>query len=506
MIHDAADLPLPGRLRADLCVIGSGPGGATVAARAAEAGLKVVMLEAGALTTPGQMNQREEDMLPRLLWYGGNQTTADRHTRVLQGRGVGGSSLHNLNLCKRIPDAIRDDWARRFGLEHLAPARWEELYARTEGLLAVEKVAPERWNAHNRMLERGCQALGWRGGGLAHNRTGCIGSGFCEVGCAYDAKNNALKVFVPRLVAAGGVVLSHAQAIRVRHDGRRVNGVLAVALDPTTHAPLGRITIEAPRVCLSASATGTAALLHRSSVPDPHAQAGRTLRIHPAVIVAGEFDEPIEAWRGIPQTYECTEHLDLRPGAADRTWIVPVFGHPVGVATMIPGHAEAHRDLMRRLPHLGALTAMLHDHTAGRVRSDGDLGLRIDYALDADDRAELARGLSRCARLLQAAGAKRVVVVDRHGTTLGPADDPDVLAAQPITPGEVDVSAVHPMGTAPMSDDPRRGVVASDGRHHQLAGLWVADGSLFPTSIGVPPQVSIYALAQHVADHLVGAG
>ncbi len=85
------------------------------------------MLEAGALTTPGQMNQREEDMLPRLLWYGGNQTTADRHTRVLQGRGVGGSSLHNLNLCKRIPDAIRDDWARRLGLEHLPPGRWDDL-------------------------------------------------------------------------------------------------------------------------------------------------------------------------------------------------------------------------------------------------------------------------------------------------------------------------------------------------------------------------------------------
>ena len=109
MIVSAADLTVT-TIQADLCVVGSGPGGAMAAAIAAEAGLKVVVLETGALVTPGQMNQREADMFPKLLWEAGGRMTADRAIRIHQGHGVGGSSLHNLNLCKRVPASMRARW------------------------------------------------------------------------------------------------------------------------------------------------------------------------------------------------------------------------------------------------------------------------------------------------------------------------------------------------------------------------------------------------------------
>jgi choline dehydrogenase-like flavoprotein len=128
MIHDASTLPLPGRLKADLCVVGSGPGGAPVATLAAEAGLSVVVLEAGAFIRPGQSSQREEEMLPRLMWYGGNQTATDRRLRILQGHGLGGSSLHNINLCKRVPDSILEHWQQQRGMQHLSLAAWRALY------------------------------------------------------------------------------------------------------------------------------------------------------------------------------------------------------------------------------------------------------------------------------------------------------------------------------------------------------------------------------------------
>jgi choline dehydrogenase-like flavoprotein len=99
MIFDAARLPLPLRLKADLCIVGSGAGGAAAAMIAAEAGLRVVVLEAGAYLTPADMVQREEEMLPLLYWDSGGRTTKDRAVKIHQGRGVGGSSLHNLNLC-----------------------------------------------------------------------------------------------------------------------------------------------------------------------------------------------------------------------------------------------------------------------------------------------------------------------------------------------------------------------------------------------------------------------
>lgn len=495
MIHDASTLQLPLRLTADLVVIGSGPGGSSVARIAAEAGMKVVVLEGGEFLTPADMDQREESMLPRLFQEGGNQVTADKRIRVHQGRGVGGSSLHNLNLCKRVPDEILAEWKRDRGLDVID---WEARYAEAEALISVSAVPLDRVNRHNTILRAGAEALGWRNGPLRHNRTGCVGSGFCELGCAFDAKNNALKVNIPRAVKAGATILARCQATRVLHENGRVTGVEAVAVDPVQRVGIGRVEIVAPRVCLSASATGTPALLQRSDVPDPGGEAGRTLRIHPAIVVAGDFAEPVRAWEGIPQTWECTEHLDFAGG--HRLWIVPAFAHPVGTATLIPGLGADHRASMERYPNLAVLTAMLHDRSVGSVRPKGELGVSIHYQLDEADEAELRFGIVASARLLFAAGATRVMVPGRKLVAL---DDPARVEELLQVEG-ADVTAVHPMASVPMGADPTIAAVGPDGRHHHLDGLWIADASLFPTSIGVPPQLSVYALGLHVGHAIVG--
>lgn len=498
MIYDASTFSLPLTLSTDLLVVGAGAGGMAAAMVAAEAGVKTLIIEGGDYLTPTDMTQREEEMLPRLLQQSGSRTTADRAVKVHQGRGVGGSTLHNLNLCKRIPAAIRRQWARDSGLSHLPEAAWDTLYAEVEQLLGVSEVPRASWNRHNRLLEEGVARLGWRGGGLSHNRSGCVGSGYCELGCRYDAKNNAFKVLLPRALAAGAELVTHCVATRVLHSSGAARGVEAVVVDPRTRAPRGRLVIDAGRVCLSASATGTAALLLRSKVPDPSQQTGQTLRIHPAVIAAGDFDDEVRAWEGIPQTYECTELLELDRPEGHRTWVLPAFAHPVGTASMVPGHGAAHRAFMERYAHLGVLTAMIHDLTPGTVAPDGELGVRLESWPDESDRAELALGLWACAKLLFAAGAKRVLIPSRVPLVLHPTDALDDLKAMPIEKGELDLVAVHPMSSVPMGDDPRRAPVGSDGRHHHLENLWVADGSLFPTSIGVPPQLSIYALGLHV--------
>jgi choline dehydrogenase-like flavoprotein len=498
MIFDTPTLPLPLRLHADLCVVGSGAGGAMAAMAAAEAGLSVVVLEAGEYLTPADMVQREEEMLPRLYWDAGGRTTLDRAVKIHQGRGVGGSTLHNLNLVKRIPASIRDRWTRERKLTKLDARTWDALYDEVELLLSVSTVPRERWNRHNLLLEAGVKALGWAGGGLSHNRTGCIGSGFCEIGCAYDGKNNAAKVVIPRAVKAGAQILTRCQAVRVIHDGQRARGVEARALEPRTNRPIGQVIIEAPRVCLAASATATPAMLLRSRIPDPGGETGNHLRVHPAVVVAGEFDEPVRAWDGIPQTYECTEYLQLDKEDGHRVWIVPAFAHPAGTSVIMPGHGLGHRDLMRRYGHMAALTAMIHDRTSGRVRPDAEMGISIEYWPDAADRAELMLGLRACVKLLFAAGARRVLVPTRpprvyeRGASTADLDDLE------LTPGLTDLTAVHPMASVPMGDDPAVAAVDSEGKHHHLKGLWVADGSLFPSSIGVPPQLSIYAMGLHV--------
>lgn len=513
MIYDSSTLDLPTRLRADLCVIGSGAGGMTVAALAAEAGLSVVVLEAGSFVPPEAMTQREEQMVPQLLWDNGGRTTSDRGVKIIQGRALGGSTVHNINLCKRIPRPVLEHWRSARGLSALTDDRWAELFGRVERDLSVSAVARDRRNRHNELLARGCEALGWAGGGLSHNRVGCAGTGFCEVGCYHDAKNNACKVFLPRAVRAGASVLTRCQAIAVEHRGGAVRGVLAAALDPRTRQPLGSVQVITENVCVSASATGTAALLLRSDVPDLGGETGRTLRVHPALVAAGEFDEPVRAWQGIPQTYECTEHLDFErahgSGAADevgaRTWIVPAFAHPVGTATMLPGRGAAHRQLMRRYDKMAVFTAMIHDRTAGRVNPQGDLGLGIDYWPDEADRRELLFGLASCAELLFAAGATKVIIPTDPVLELTPSGSLSAIHDLPLERGTMDITAVHPMGSVPMGDDAAVAAVDSRGKHHHLEGLYVADGSLFPTSIGIPPQVATYAMGLHVAEGICEA-
>ena len=512
MIFDASTLPA-GELSVDLCVVGSGAGGAMVAMVAAEAGLRVLVLEAGALVTPDEMNQREEWMMPQLYWDGGGRTTVDRQVHIHQGKGVGGSTLHNLNLCKRIDPTILAAWRKDRGLAHLPADRWDALYREVESLLQVSEVPADLRNPSNRLLQSGCERLGWKWAALHHNRSGCVGSGFCALGCAFDAKNNALKVLMPRAWKAGAQVLTRCQAIAVDHDGERVLGVTARALQGPGDQPGAKFHIKAREVCLSASATGTAALLLRSRVPDPGGETGNNLHIHPALVAAGEFGDPVNAWQGIPQTIECTEFLDFSAGEAsrpegqkaNRIWIVPAFAQPGGTATTLPGTGVEHRQWMSKYAHMSVLTAMLHDQTTGTVRPDGELGVKIDYVPTPEDQRELLAGLRACAQLLFASGAKRVLIPSRTPMTLESPADIRKLDALTWTPGLFQPTAVHPMSSVPMGDDPHVAAVDSQGRHHHLRGLWVADGSLLPTSIGGPPQLSIYALGLHVGRALVAA-
>lgn len=499
MIYDASTFALPASLSTDLCVIGSGAGGMMAAMVAAEAGVHTLVLEAGELVTPQDMSQREEQMFPRLFWDSANRATRDTAVKIHQGRGVGGSTLHNQNLCKRIPRAIRERWAKSRGLSHLDLDTWDGLYAEVERLLGVEPIPLDQRNKANQLLERGVQALGWKGGGLAHNRRGCTASGFCELGCSYDGKNNASKILLPRAVAAGAQVVSLCQATRLIVEGGAVRGVEAVALDRRTRRPLGRLSIWAQRVCVAGSATSTAALLLRSGVHGPPGSTGDTLRIHPAVVAAGDFDEEVRAWDGVPQSYECTEMLDLEAEASElRTWILTAFAHPIGTATLVPDHGEAHRALMHRYGHLAVLANVVHDETCGQVRPDGELGLSLDYWPVEADRRALSLGLWASAKLLFAAGAQRVWVPTRKLVSIERGESFDFLKSMGIERHELAVVAVHPMGTVPMGDDPKVAAVGSDGRHHHVRNLWVADGSLFPTSIGVPPQISIYTMGLHV--------
>jgi choline dehydrogenase-like flavoprotein len=489
-------------LDVDAVVVGTGAGGSIALRELARAGLRAVALEEGPYSTAADFDQREDHMLPRLFQESAGRMTEDLAIHVLQGRGVGGSTVHNTNLCKRIPDEILSLWSTKYGVANAAPAALRVSFETIERDLGVSEIDPADRNANNDVLRRGCEALGWRGGPLRHNRSGCQKSGFCELGCAYDAKQNALKVVLPQATDAGARVYSDVQVTRIAHDGTRASGVEGIALDGDG-LPHAHVRVRAPLVVLSASAVGSPALALRSELPDPHDQLGKGLRLHPGAAVAGRFSGRIEGWRGIPQSYECTELLSHEEGSDRRVWIVPAFAHPIGAAAMLPGFGAEHMAAMRAYPNIAVLTAMVHDETHGEVRAGDDARPVLKYEMSARDREQLARGLAACARLLFAAGAVEVTVPAIVPLRASSVRELDALDFSRVGPYWAPLTAVHPMGTMRMGEDPRSSVVRSTGEHHQVRGLFVADGSLFPTSIGVPPQLGIYAFALHLSPGMV---
>ncbi|HJZ87438.1 MAG TPA: GMC family oxidoreductase [Polyangia bacterium] len=487
-------LPAQAGLRADVVVVGTGAGGAMAARELARRGLDVIALEEGGYRTPRDFNQREDEMLALLFAERGARATADLAIHVLQGRGVGGSTVHNTNLCKRMPDAILEQWA----LEGGSPRELAPLYQATERDLDVAPMDWQALNPNNDRFRVGVSKLGYRGGFLAHNRRNCVGSGFCELGCSFNAKQNALKLLVPQAAAAGARIFSDVRAERITTAAGRASGVEATVLSPDGR-PAGRLQVTARAVVLGASATGSAALVLRSGLPDPHQRAGRNLHLHPGVALAGVFDDEITGWKGIPQSYECTEFLDFSPGSGRRVWILPAFAHPIGLASALPGFGADHMRSMRLYRRIAVVAAMVHDETAGRVSLDDAGRMRLEYRLGEPDAAQLAVGLREGARILLAAGARRVLVPYLRPLEITSEAKLDQIDERGAHPHDIPMTAVHPMSTLPMGHDPAASVVDARGQHHQVRGLWVCDGSLFPTSIGVPPQISIYTFARRSA-------
>ena len=142
----------------DLIVVGSGAGGSMCAQQAAQAGLSVLVLEAGGHHLPSQMNQREGDMLPRLFYDAGGRSTQDGAVMILHGRGIGGSTVHNTNLCKRAPTEVLQQWATSHDCPSWSPERVAPDYEAVETELSVTPLTEEDVNRNNAIMRRGSKS------------------------------------------------------------------------------------------------------------------------------------------------------------------------------------------------------------------------------------------------------------------------------------------------------------------------------------------------------------
>lgn len=509
-IHERLDHDFA--LDCDVCVIGSGAGGAVVAARLAERGLSVVMLEEGAYRTRADFRMDEGEAYRTLYQERGLRSTRDLAITVLQGRAVGGSALVNWTTCFRLPDEVLRRWARDFGVEGLGPETLAPHFEAVEARLSIAAWPEALANPNNRALLEGCRALGYEAAPLRRNVKACQNTGYCGMGCPVDAKQAMHLTYLPEALERGAQLFSNLRAERVELRGGRAEAVLGLALDPKSGRPTGRqLRVRAKAVIASAGALNTPALLLRSGLDD--GKVGRRTFLHPTLAMASFFDAPIQGFYGAPQSIGSHHFADRGPGKVGFFLETPPI-HPMLAATASPAFGGSQLELMSRLAHMQALIALLIDgflpeEPGGRVALGKEGRMRFDYPIGPPLEEAFRAAAVEMARIQLAAGAREVRSLHLEPVVVRRPADLEKLERAPYGALHHSIFSAHQMGGCPMGEDEAVCVVDSELRHRRVENLFVVDGSVFPTSLGVNPSETIYALAHwagaRIANELLGA-
>jgi choline dehydrogenase-like flavoprotein len=508
---DASQLGKDATLEADVCIVGTGAGGAIAADVLSDTGLKIVMVEEGMLRSSSDFRMLEAEAYPTLYQESASRKTLDKAINILQGRTVGGSTTVNWTTSFRTPSDTLKHWRERFGLADLTDQHMQGWFERAEKLTNITdwQMPP---NENNAILARGAQKLGIKVDHMKRNVKGCANLGYCGMGCPLNAKQSMLVTAIPAAMRRGAVLLSRARANRIEFAKGRADSLECIAMEGTGYnAGSIRVAVRAKHFVVAGGAINSPALLMRSDAPDPHRRLGKRTFLHPSLVSGAQMAGKVEAWAGAPQTVYSDHFLNTQPidGAMGFKLEVPPV-HPVLYAISVNGMSEHHRNRITNLPNSQVTIALCRDgfhpeSEGGEVRVSGDGFPQLDYKLNKFFFDAARRALLAMAEIQFAAGAVEVFPVDeRMNGFRSWVETKAAINALDLRPYSTRVVSAHVMGGCTMSHSEKDGVVNHYGRHHQIENLSVIDGSVFPTSIGANPQLSVYGLAWRNAARLAG--
>jgi choline dehydrogenase-like flavoprotein len=515
------------RVECDILIVGSGAAGGVLAATLSElTSRRIILVDKGAHYPSAFFNQREWDM-GVLYAERGARSTVDGSIPVRGGECVGGGTTVNYALAM---DPVRSVWARwrdhglaGFSFDEdtsdygVAGLNMAACLAEVRARIGVAAPPDSAVNGNNRVLERGCRALGFSAKHFELNMRDCLGCGFCAEGCAYDRKQGTLVTYVPDAVKRGVRLIHHCDIQRLtfarQGDARRVTGAIG-QVRRTQKGSLpnglnpGKLEIMASMVIVCAGAIETPVLLQRSGHPDPQGLLGRGLVLHPSLPIIGIMDEPLTNYRGITGTIY-SDHFYGSHGF----YYECLFGHPVYGSVVLPLGAAEHFDLMRRFDRIAGFGVMLVDSVqpANRVEWHAATATRrIRYRLADSDRDRLRFAARTGVEIMFAGGAKEVLLASTEsiGSLRSPrfrhAAEAEHCSALAFGPHETTITSAHCQATVKMGEDPDRSMVDSRGESRHVRNLLVCDSSAFPDSCGANPMLSIMTMARYQGRRIAG--
>jgi choline dehydrogenase-like flavoprotein len=493
-------------LEADVCVVGSGAGGAVIAARMAMRGRRVVVLEMGGHYNSADFNQLELWAYQHLWYKGGATLTADGNVVLLAGGTLGGGTEVNWMNCVRTPDLVRAEWAREYGIDGADTAEFDRYMDVVARRISASPQTAYR-NGQNLRLKEGCDRLRYVNKQTHVNwdpkRFNPLMAGYTGFGDQTGAKQTARRTYLLDASQHGAQVLVHCRADRILVRQGRAAGVEATYADPQGRR--ARVTVYADQVVMACGSLESPALLLRSGLGGP--AVGQYLRLQPGGAVSAVYKEKQNGWWGSPQTTNCEQFADTGDGFG---FILetPAFG-PGFVASVTPWTTgRQHKEVMTKIPYVSTFIWFLRDRGHGQVALDAADGAAVTYQLaDETDQENFRRATAEAIRIHEAAGAQEILFNLAHqqiAWTRGQYLEHYIqtVLEKPLLDGAQPIISAHQLGSCRMGRDPATSVANPDGELHDVKGVWIGDGSACPTALGANPMITIMALAERTADRM----
>lgn len=497
MIVVGRDLPGGFECSVDVCVVGSGAGGAVVAKELAEAGLSVCVLEEGGYYAPEDYGRFTFAESARRMYRGAGATMAlglgDSPTvQLVTGRVVGGGSVLTGGVCFRIPDLVLDEWCKE-GLTELSPRKMEPLFEHVEREVSVTETPRDLRSGSTTLFVHGAERLGIGISPLRRNVERCSGEGRCTTGCPTGAKKSVDVTYLRKARANGAVVYSDCLVERVLTRGRRAVGVTGRVLGGRRGEPRGSFTVHAKAVVVAAGALHTPLLLRASGLGRRSSSLGENLTLHPGFAVGAIAPSRVEGWKGALQSVY-SDHL-----ASDGVLLLGMFADPSLIASRMPGVGKRHLSYVEQLPSAALFAGLLRDKGRGSVRRGIGREPLVTYRMAPEDKSAFVKAFCTVAEMALAGGAEEVMVPVRGEAPIRDVARLREIAARPPAAARFESISFHPLCTARMGLSPTLDVVDESGETYEVEHLYVADGSTFRSSLGVNAQVPIMAAATRIA-------
>jgi choline dehydrogenase-like flavoprotein len=481
----------------DVCVVGSGSGGAVVAKELAESGLSVCVLEEGGHYTPDEYGKFTFAETGRRMYRDTGATMAfglgDSPTvQIVTGRVVGGGSVLTGGVCFRVPDRVLDLWVSE-GLDEFTPKRMEPLFEHVERESSVQPTSETMHSKSTQLFIDGAKKLGVQMRPMRRNMDGCKSEGRCTNGCPHGAKKSVDLTYLKKAQTHGTTIYSDCLVEKVITKGARAVGVVGRVLSGRHGKPGPKFKVHARAVVVAAGALHTPLLLKASGLGKQSGQIGKNLTLHPGFGLAAMVPQRLEGWRGAMQTAYTDNYLD------QGFLLVGMFADATLMGSRAPGVGEMHLDYARKVPNTALFAGIVKDEGRGRVSRGIGREPLITYRWDPGDKERFVRAMCTLGEMGLEGGATEVLLPVRGIAPMRTVQELRDFAAKPAHSSRFKVISFHPLCTARMGRSHRHDVVAQSGESYEVENLFVADGSTFRTSLGVNAQVPIMAAATRIA-------